>query len=220
MLLITEFLEDTTKCLVEQADDGSKKLYIEGVFMQANRKNRNGRIYPKDVLAEQVRQYNENFVRTNRALGELNHPQSPVVNPERASHRIVALKESGNDFYGKALVLNTPMGNIVRGLIEGGTQIGVSSRGLGTLKANKDGINEVQSDFKLICVDVVADPSAPDAFVNGIMEGREWVWENGAIREEDVARAKKRILYVSKRALEEEKLRVFKQLVSGIRVDL
>lgn len=212
MFLITEYLDDTTQIVIEEGANGKKNLFIEGIYMQAEQKNRNGRIYPIDILNAQVDRYNRDYVATNRALGELNHPQSPQVNPERASHRIVNLRREGNNFLGKALVLNTPMGNIVRGLIEGGTQIGVSSRGLGSVKANRAGVNEVQGDFRLVCVDVVADPSAPDAFVNGIMEGHAWVWDNGILKEQNIEKVRKQIMMTPTRRLEEAKLNAFTEL--------
>jgi len=207
MLLITEDLLGTTQTVIEEAE-GKKNLYIEGIFMQAEKTNKNGRTYPLSILEAQVNEYVSQQVKTNRALGELNHPQSPSVNPENASHRITEIHKVGTDFVGKALILNTPKGNIVRGLLEGDTSIGVSSRGLGTVKANRDGINEVQSDFRLVTVDIVANPSAPDAFVNGIMEGKNWVWESG-IAEQKIEVIRKKILKVNRRHLEEEKIKAF-----------
>ncbi len=208
MFLITEYLDNTTKAIIEESN-GKKNLYIEGIFMQAEQKNRNGRIYPQSILENQVNRYKSDFVQTNRALGELNHPQSPQVNPERASHRITELRTEGSNFIGKALVLDTPMGNIVRGLIEGGTSMGVSSRGLGSVKANRSGINEVQSDFRLVCVDVVSDPSATEAFVNGIMEGHSWVYESGILKEKELEVIRKQVLRTPQRGLEEAKLAAF-----------
>jgi len=211
MLLITEQLLGTTNTTIEEDTTGKKNLYIEGIFMQAEQKNRNGRIYPKSILEAQVHRYNESHVKTSRALGELNHPKSPSVNPENASHRITELHTKGDNFVGKALILNTPKGNIVRGLLEGGTSIGVSSRGLGSVKTNKQGINEVQNDFRLITVDIVADPSAPDAFVNGIMEGKEWVWEGGHA-EQKIEAIRKKIIRTPARRLEEAKIKAFGEL--------
>lgn len=211
MLLITEYLDNTTRPVIEEAADGRKNLYLEGIFAQAEQKNRNGRIYPLSILLREVTSYNENFVKTNRALGELNHPQSPQINPREACHRIVELRQNGNDFYGKALVLNTPTGNIVRGLVEGGTQMGVSTRGLGTVKTNTRGINEIQSDFRLVCVDVVSDPSAPDAFVNGIMEGHEWVMAGDRIVEQHVEKIRKQVMRLPAKAIHERKLRAFEE---------
>jgi len=219
MLLITEYLEDTTQVTIEESSDGKKNLFLEGIFMQAEQKNRNGRIYPQSILEAQVNKYVETHVKTNRALGELNHPQSPQVNPKDASHRITSLKTEGNNFVGKALVLNTPNGNIVRGLLEGGTAMGVSSRGLGTVKSNKSGINEVQKDFRLVCVDVVADPSAPDAFVNGIMEGHEWVWNSGKA-EKQIEKAKKLIMHAPARRIQEAKLEAFNKILTDVNINL
>lgn len=183
MKLITEHIEDGIEILNEGA--GKKDQYISGVFMQAEQKNRNQRIYPRNVLENAVNIYNDTFVKTNRAGGELNHPEGPIVNPERISHRITELNWNGNDVYGKALILNTPMGQIVKGLIEGGIKLGVSSRGMGTIE-NKNGQSFVKSDFRLSTVDIVYDPSAPSAFVDGIMEGVEWIWDNGILKAQQV----------------------------------
>ena len=192
MLLITEYLPNTTEIRVEDTGAG-KNMYIEGIFAQDTITNRNKRRYPKDVMAGAVERYMEEKVKTNRALGELNHPNSPTVDPERASHRIVDLHEDGNDWYGKALVLNTPMGNLVRGLIEGGTSIGVSTRGLGSVKPVDGSITEVQSDFSMAAVDVVYDPSAPSAFVNGIMEGVEFFMEDGMLTQRKIESIKQQV---------------------------
>jgi len=215
MLLITEYLEDTTS-VIQEEKNGKKNLYIEGIFMQAEQKNRNGRIYPRSILESEVNRYVNEYVKTNRALGELNHPQSPVVDPERASHRITELRSEGNNFIGKALVLDTPMGNIVRGLIEGGTRMGVSSRGLGTLKARKDGVNEVQKDYRFICVDVVSDPSAPDAFVNGIMEGHNWIYDNGRLVEQQAEKVYKLIKKTPKAKLAEVQAKAFEEFINSL----
>jgi hypothetical protein len=172
MKLITETNFKHLECLVENTSEG-KKMYIEGIFMQADKKNRNGRIYESRILKPVVEQYIESQVKTGRAGGELNHPQTPTLNPERISHRITQMEWKNTDIYGKAMVLETPMGKIVRGLLEGGFRLGVSSRGMGSLQ-EKDGIQYVQDDFNLVCVDCVSDPSAPDAFVNGILEGIEF----------------------------------------------
>lgn len=187
MILIREdFDKIQTEIVTESKEDGGKStMYIEGIFMQDTLKNRNGRIYPKEVLSNAVKQYNEKYVSTKRSLGELNHPTYASVNPERASHMITSLKEDGNNWIGKAKVLNTPMGSIVHNLIEDGVQLGVSSRGLGSVKESK-GANVVQNDFWISAVDTVADPSAPDAFVNGIMENKEWILENGVLVEKDL----------------------------------
>ena len=174
MKLITEMNEDV-QLITEKREDGTKEFYIRGNFMQAGVKNRNGRIYDRDVLGPAVGKYMTEYVEKNRALGELNHPTGPTVNLDRVSHIIKEMNADGNNFVGKAKILNTPMGKIVQNLIEEGACLGVSSRGMGSLKKNSEGINEVQKDFILSAVDIVADPSAPDAFVDGIMEGREWI---------------------------------------------
>lgn len=188
MKLILEDIEDV-KYITEKREDGKKNLYIEGIFMQGGIKNRNGRIYPVDVLVNEATRYTKSLVEAKRAYGELGHPNGPSINLDRVSHRIVELKhipDSGN-IYGKAQILDTPMGNIARGIIESGGSLGVSSRGMGTIKEN-NGIKEVQSDFYLAtAADIVADPSAPDAFVQGIMEGVEWVWDNGILKAQQVA---------------------------------
>jgi hypothetical protein len=163
-------------------EEETKDLFIEGVFMQAEVKNRNGRIYPLPVLESQVDNYVKEYVNAGRSIGELNHPDSPIVNPKEASHLITSLRKEGNNFVGKAKILTTPMGNVVRGLLEGGVKLGVSSRGMGSIKEREDGINEVQDDFILSTIDIVHDPSAPDAFVNGIMEGVEWIYDNGKLK--------------------------------------
>lgn len=186
--------------LITEEKEGHKDLFIEGIFLQAEKKNRNGRIYPLGVLKPVVEKYIQEYVSSNRAMGELNHPSSPSVNPERASHLITELRQSGNDFYGKAKILNTPVGNIVRGLIEGGVNLGVSSRGLGTLKEGTDnyrGSKVVQKDYYMVTIDVVSDPSAPDAFVNGVFESVDYMIENGHIKESNVKEIKrKRDAYV------------------------
>jgi hypothetical protein len=178
--LITELYEDVTSLFEEV--DGKKQLFIEGTFAQAEKKNRNGRIYPSSILEREVNKFINEWVNTKRALGELNHPASPTVDPKNASHRIVEMRKEGNDFYGKALILNTPMGNIVRGLMEGGTNIGVSTRGLGTVKTS-GGAMVVQEDFKLATIDIVSNPSGIDCWVNGLMEGVEWIFEEGILKQ-------------------------------------
>jgi len=193
MLLITETLTETTQVKLEESN-GVKKYIIEGVFAQSEVLNRNKRIYPKKILSEQMNRYVKEYVDTRRALGELNHPASPVVNPERASHLITQLTEQGTDWHGRAKILNTPMGNIVSGLLEENVSIGVSTRGLGTVN---EGV--VQSDFLIKTVDIVADPSAPSAFVNGIMEGAEWVWDHGILIQRHLEEAKKHINKKSRR---------------------
>lgn len=189
MKFITETLD--TK-VITQLDEstGRKVMYIEGIFLQDTVKNRNGRVYPKQVMAEAVNKYIETYVSTNRAMGELNHPPTPQVNPERAAHIITSLKEDGNNWIGRAKILNTPMGNLVRNLIEDGVQMGVSSRGLGAVKES-NGANVVQSGYYITAIDEVSDPSAPEAFVNGIMENKEWIFENGILVEREIETAKK-----------------------------
>jgi hypothetical protein len=178
MKLITEVVEDL-RCITEAREDGKKNVFIEGIFLQGAIKNRNGRMYPVETLAKEVDRYNESYVKKGRALGELGHPDGPSINLDRVSHLITSLKQEGNNFIGRAKLMDTPFGNIAKGLIESGVSLGVSSRGMGSLKLNKEGINEVQDDFYLAtAADIVADPSAPDAFVNGIMEGVEWVWQD------------------------------------------
>jgi len=210
MLLITEYNTDT-QTSIQEAADGTKDLFIEGIFAQAEKKNRNGRIYSNSILDREMNRYVSESVSTKRALGELNHPQSASVNPERASHLITELKKNGNDWVGKAKVLNTPMGNIVRGLIEGGANIGVSTRGLGTVK-NVKGINEVQSDFRLVCVDVVSDPSGIDCWVDGIMEG-----VNFGVDGKVLESIRKQIIMAPKAKLEKIKLEQFELLMKGLR---
>ncbi len=186
MKLITEQIEDVK--LVTEGTGDDKKLYIEGVFLQSELKNRNGRMYPFSVLEKEVNRYNEEYVKNKRALGELGHPDGPTVNLDRVSHRITSLKAEGNNFIGKAQILDTPMGKIAKSLLGEGVQLGVSSRGMGSIDKRED-VNVVMDDFMLAtAADIVADPSAPDAFVNGIMEGKEWVWNNGILKETKVAK--------------------------------
>jgi len=185
MKLITE-MNDDVRLLIEANGEGKKNYFIEGVFMQAETKNRNGRIYPMNVLEPKVNEYTENFISKNRALGELNHPKGPTVNLDRVSHIIKEMKTDGHNFNGKAKIMETPMGNIVKNLMDEGARLGVSTRGMGSLK-QQNGINMVQPDFMLAAVDIVADPSAPDAFVDGIMEGKEWIWENGLLKEKEIS---------------------------------
>ena len=216
MKLIREEIE-SVEFIVEQ-NNGKKQLYIEGVFLQGNIKNRNGRMYPMETLRREVSRYNENHVVAGRALGELGHPDGPTVNLDRVSHKIVSLKESGSNFIGKAKILNTPMGKIAASLIDEGVKLGVSSRGIGSLKMSKEGCNIVGDDFMLAtAADIVADPSAPDAFVEGIMEGKDWVWEGGILREKAAERTYKQInTLVSQRQLEEHKLDLFDQFLSNL----
>ena len=186
MKLITETIENVQ--VITEGTGADKKLYIEGVFLQSELKNRNGRVYPFQVLEREVNRYNEEYVKTKRALGELGHPDGPTVNLDRVSHRITELRAEGNNFMGKAQILDTPMGKIAKSLLGEGVQLGVSSRGMGSIDKRED-TSYVMDDFMLAtAADIVADPSAPDAFVNGIMEGKEWVWDNGILKESKVAK--------------------------------
>jgi hypothetical protein len=214
MRLITENIEDIQ--ILSEEKDGKKHLYIEGVFLQSEIKNRNGRIYPLSVLEKEVGRYNEEYVKTGRALGELGHPDGPTVNLDRVSHRITSLKAEGKNFVGKAQILATPMGNIARNLLEEGVKLGVSSRGMGSID-RQESASYVMDDFMLAtAADIVADPSAPDAFVNGIMEGKEWVWDNGILKEKEIAEMKSQINNASRIALEEKTLQAFKRLISAL----
>jgi len=190
--LISEAVEEV-EYITEEKDDGGKNYKIRGIFMQADIKNRNGRVYPMEVLDEEVRKYNKNFIQQNRAFGELGHPDGPTVNLERVSHMITSLKPDGKNFIGEAKIMDTPMGKIVKNLMDEGAKLGVSSRGMGSLR-QKGGANVVSDDFYLAtAADIVADPSAPNAFVEGIMEGKEWVWNNGSLVEAELERQKRRI---------------------------
>ena len=216
MKLIREEIE--TVEFVTEERNGKKSLYIEGVFLQGNIKNRNGRMYPMETLAKEVNRYNESNVVTGRALGELGHPDGPTVNLDRVSHKIVSLKESGSNFIGKAKILNTPMGQIASSLIGEGVKLGVSSRGIGSLKPTKEGFNVVGDDFMLAtAADIVADPSAPDAFVEGIMEGKEWVWEGTTLRERLAAKTKNKIeILAEQKQLEEHKIGLFNEFINSL----
>jgi hypothetical protein len=214
MKLITESIEDV-QVLVEESN-GKKNLYIEGVFLQGDIKNRNGRVYPFSVLEREVGRYNESYVAAGRALGELGHPDGPTVNLDRVSHKIVSLKAEGSNFIGKAQILSTPMGSIARNLLESGVKLGVSSRGMGSIE-EKNGANYVRDDFMLAtAADIVADPSAPDAFVNGIMEGKEWVWDNGILKESKVAKYQRYISESTRRNIEERSLKVFEDFLFNL----
>ena len=214
MKLITESIEDI-EVLVEESN-GSKNLYIEGVFLQGDIKNRNGRVYPFSVLEKEVGRYNESYVVTGRALGELGHPDGPTVNLDRVSHKIVSLKSEGSNFRGKAQILSTPMGNIARNLLESGVKLGVSSRGMGSIE-EKNGANYVRDDFMLAtAADIVADPSAPDAFVNGFMEGKQWVWDNGILKESKVDKYKRYISESTRKNIEERSLKVFEDFLFNL----
>jgi hypothetical protein len=207
MKLITELTEDI-KYVKENVGNGEKTYFIEGVFMQSGVKNRNGRVYPQGTLLKECNRYINEYVNKGRALGELNHPTGPTVNLDRVSHIVKELHEDGHNVYGKAKVLDTPMGRIVKNLIEEGAQLGVSTRGMGSLKS-KGGYQEVQEDFMLAAIDIVADPSAPNAFVNGIMEGREWMFIDGIWQERQAAEAKKLIRESSKKDLNKNIVKVF-----------
>jgi len=188
---------------------GKKRLHIEGIFMQSDVQNQNGRIYPYQTLVREVNNFSANLVAKKRAVGELNHPESPTINLDRVSHLITDLRVEGKNFTGKAMITDTPMGKIAAGLLGDGVQLGVSSRGMGTVVKNKSGVDEVQGDFRLATIDIVADPSAPEAFVNGIMEGVEWVNKNGIWSEEQIYTAKKHINNTASRNLQEETVKVF-----------
>ena len=214
MKLITEHLESELNYIVE-AKDGKKNTIIEGIFMQAESKNRNGRVYPRDVMEKAVNKYVTEQVSKGRAVGELNHPDGPTINLDKVSHRITELNWDGNNVMGKALVLDTPMGQIVKGLVEGGVQLGVSSRGMGTL-VQRQGVNVVGNDFILATVDIVQDPSAPEAFVNGIMEGVEWIWDNGILKAQDLEKYETEIKRASSSQLAESQLKVWQDFLSKL----
>jgi hypothetical protein len=209
MKLITETIDDV-KYLTETAENGKKKLYIEGTFLVAEQVNKNNRMYKMDTMRREVQRYAEEYIKTNRALGELGHPDTPSINLERESHKIISLSEDGNSFYGKALILETPYGQIVKNFIDNDVNLGVSSRAMGSLVQTKEGYNLVQDDFRLAtAADIVADPSAPGAFVNGIMENKEWMFVEGRFVEVDFDRAKRQIKQASKGQLEEVALKLF-----------
>ena len=216
MKLITEEISNIQ--IITEGKGASKKLYIEGVFLQGNIKNRNGRMYPMETLSKEVNRYNETFVQKGRALGELGHPDGPTVNLDRVSHKITSLVAEGNNFRGKAQILNTPMGKIASSLLDDGVMLGVSSRGVGSLREDRSGAKIVGEDFMLAtAADIVADPSAPDAFVQGIMEGKEWVWEGGILREQLAEKTQKRInTLVDQRMLEEHKLNLFNDFLLNL----
>ena len=216
MKLITEEINKVE--FITEGKGASKKCYIQGIFLQAEQVNRNGRMYPMSIMEKEVNRYNESFVLKGRALGELGHPDGPTVNLDRVSHKITSLVQEGNNFKGKAQILNTPMGKIASSLLDEGVMLGVSSRGVGSLQTTSEGHKVVGEDFQLAtAADIVADPSAPDAFVNGIMEGKEWVWEGGILREQLAERTKRHIdSLVSQRALEEKKLELFNNFLSNL----
>ena len=216
MKLITEEISNVK--IITEGKGSNKKLYIEGVFLQGGIKNRNGRMYPVQTLANEVNRYNENFIQKGRALGELGHPDGPTVNLDRVSHKITSLVQEGNNFKGKACILNTPMGKIASSLLDEGVMLGVSSLGVGSLREDRTGAKVVGEDFMLAtAADIVADPSAPDAFVQGIMEGKEWVWEGGILREQLAETTKRRInTLVDQRRLEEHKLQLLNNFLSNL----
>jgi len=216
MKLIREEIESVDFIVEEKG--GKKHMYIEGIFLQGNICNRNGRMYQMEGLRREVQRYTENHINSGRALGELGHPDGPTVNLDRVSHKIISLKEDGNNFIGKAKILSTPMGNIAKSLIGEGVKLGVSSRGIGSLKQSRDGINIVGDDFMLAtAADIVADPSAPDAFVEGIMEGKEWVWDGGILREQAAKKTYKQInTLVTQGQLDEKKLDLFNNFLNNL----
>jgi len=213
MNLIAEYTDQSIECIVEAKEGGGKNHFIEGIFMQSEAKNRNGRIYPKQIMESAVDKYVTEQVSKNRAVGELNHPDGPTVNLDKVSHKITALEWKGNDVIGKAQVLDTPMGNIVKGLLEGGVQLGVSTRGMGSLE-ERNGTMYVKDDFILNTVDIVQDPSAPTAFVNGIMEGVEWIWNNGIIEPQVIEKMETEIKRAPRSDLYETQTREFKNFLS------
>jgi len=214
MKLITEAIENVE--VITEGKGADKKLYIEGVFLQSELKNRNGRMYPFQVLEKEVNRYNEEYIKTSRALGELGHPDGPTVNLDRVSHRITSLSAEGTNFIGRAQILDTPMGKIASSLLGEGVKLGVSSRGMGSIDRRED-CNVVMDDFMLAtAADIVADPSAPDAFVNGIMEGKEWVWDNGILKETKVAKYQRYMSDATRQNLEERTLKVFGDFLSGL----
>ena len=216
MKLITE--EISSVKFITEGKGAKKKMYIEGVFLQGEIKNRNGRMYPVTTLAKEVGRYNESFVNKGRALGELGHPDGPTVNLDRVSHKIVRLEQKGNNFIGKAQLLETPMGKIAKSLISEGVTLGVSSRGVGSIREDRSGCKVVGEDFMLAtAADIVADPSAPDAFVSGIMEGKEWVWDGGVLREQHAQTIKDKINSLGGTGrLEEHKLNLFNDFLSNL----
>ena len=213
MKLIAEYTEQNIQCLVEAKEDGSKKYTIEGVFAQAEQKNRNGRIYPKMIMEKAVNKYAKEQVETKRAVGELNHPEGPTVNLDKVSHLITDLKVEDKNVMGKATILGTPMGEIVKGLLEGGVQLGVSTRGMGSLERRGDAMY-VKDDFMLNTIDIVQDPSAPGAFVNGIMEGVDWVWNNGIIEAQEIEKMETEIKKAPRADLYGVQTREFKNFLS------
>jgi len=214
MKLISE--EVTSAEYLIEEKNGKKEYKIKGVFLQSNIKNRNGRVYPREILVREVNRYTKEFINKNRAFGELGHPDGPTVNLERVCHMVKSLTPDGDNFIGEAKIMDTPYGKIVKGLIDEGAQLGVSSRGMGSIM-NRNGINYVKDDFYLAtAADIVADPSAPDAFVEGIMESREWVWDNGVLKQVDIESWKKQIQEAKRTVLEEKKLKVFESFLTKL----
>lgn len=213
MKLITERIEQV-QYITEATENGKKNLYITGPFLVYDKPNKNNRLYTKDTLSKEVGRYNEEFVKTNRALGELGHPDTPSINLERVSHKIVSLEDNGEAFIGKAMILETPYGQIVKNFIDSGVNLGVSSRGMGSLTQTKEGYNLVQDDFRLAtAADIVADPSAPGAFVNGIMENKEWLFVDGRFVEADIESAKRQIRQASRKDIEQVALTLFENFI-------
>ena len=219
MKLIAEYTEQNLEVLTEADEKGNKKYAIEGVFMQANKKNRNGRIYPKPIMEKALNKYNTEQVAKGRAVGELNHPEGPTVNLDKVSHKIERLDFKGNDVVGKATILETPMGQIVKGLLDGGVRLGVSTRGMGSLERRGDAMY-VKDDFLLNAVDIVQDPSAPSAFVNGVMEGVEWVWNNGIIEAKHIEQMETEIKKAPRTDLYETQVREFKNFLSLLKSNM
>ena len=218
MRLIKEHTETVNYLIEEDKETGKKNYNIEGVFLQSEIKNRNGRVYPVEILDKEVKRYMKENVKKNRAYGELGHPDSPTINLDRVSHMIKSLKLEGKDFVGKAKIMDTPYGKIVKSLIDEGASLGVSSRGMGSLKTTKDGTSEVQKDFMLAtAADIVADPSAPDAFVRGVMEGKEWMFVDGKFVEQDIEAVKSSITGATRSQLEEAKLFAFAKFLKAIK---
>ena len=213
MKLIAEFVDHDINLIKEAKENGEKNYVIEGIFAQAESKNRNGRIYPKAIMEAAVEKFVNTQVKTKRAVGELNHPEGPTVNLDKVSHLITELNWNGNNVMGKALILDTPNGKIVKGLLDGGVRLGVSTRGMGSLE-NRNGVNYVKDDFMLATVDIVQDPSAPEAFVNGIMEGVEWVWNNGIIKPQEIERIETEIKKAPRSDLHEVQNREFRNFLS------
>ena len=216
MKLITEQIDDIE--ILSEEKNGKKHLYIEGTFLQGNIKNRNGRMYPMETLAREVDKYSNTYIKSGRAMGELGHPDGPIVNLDRVSHLITSLVQEGSNFKGKAKILDTPMGQIAKSLLDEGVRLGVSSRGVGSLKLNREGVNVVADDFMLAtAADIVADPSAPEAFVTGIMEGKEWVWTNSALKESDLRKVERDLDNASsKRELVERQVTAFETFLKGL----